>query len=320
MRSDASAPIAPPPLQPLSRAELENNWSHAEEIVVSILCAAYQHEKYIESALCGFLGQKTSFRFEILVRDDASTDATPEIIKAYAERYPGIVIPVLETVNQYPHVRPGIVLGKMARGKYLAHCEADDYWTDPRKLADQTSYLVKYPECSMVCQSHINAEETPNGLVPRSGPREVYLTLTRMYRKDVYADYPQDLLDLPNGDRGLLVHFATRGRVASLSHLSPAVRVMHSGGIMSMQPTNVQLDRQVRTWDRIFQYYSGTRFAPALNLKLAQVRQRQHAHVAYRSSGPQRWVAKFGSLWLRARIFVMRRLGYQQALPAIFTS
>lgn len=320
MYFDCSNPMVPPPLEPPSCREMEKNWSNTSEIVVSILCAAYQHEKYIERALHGFLGQKTSFRFEILVRDDASTDSTPEIIKAYAERYPGIVIPVLEAVNQFPHVRPGIVLGKMARGRYLAHCEGDDYWTDPRKLEDQAKYLDEHPECSMVCQSHVNADETPNGLVRRNGIRETCLTLTRMYRREIFAAYPKALLDLPNGDRGLLVHFATRGQVASLSHLRPAVRVMHSGGIMSMQSRNIQLDRQIRTWDRLYQYYSETKFSPALRLKRAQVRQRKHEHLASISSGMTCLVAKMNSLWLTARIYLMRRLGYQKALPVIFPS
>ena len=37
-----------------------------EQIMVSVLCATYNHEKYIERALQGFLSQVTNFRFEIL--------------------------------------------------------------------------------------------------------------------------------------------------------------------------------------------------------------------------------------------------------------
>ena len=49
-------------------------------VLVSIVCAAYNHEKYIAKAIEGFLMQ-TNFKYEILINDDASTDKTVEIIK-----------------------------------------------------------------------------------------------------------------------------------------------------------------------------------------------------------------------------------------------
>lgn len=51
------------------------------EIKVTVICLAYNHEKYIRDALEGFVTQKTNFPFEVLVHDDASTDCTAEIIK-----------------------------------------------------------------------------------------------------------------------------------------------------------------------------------------------------------------------------------------------
>ncbi len=289
--------------------------------LVTVICPTFNHERFIRNAINGFLIQQTSFPFEVIIHDDASTDNTAGIVREYERRYPRLIRAICQTENLRSQNRSWTeFVSPLVRGEFVAVCEGDDYWTDPRKLQDQAEYLIAHPDCSMVCQSHINAEVTSKGIFARGGIREMFLTLTRMYRTSIRDQYPKELLGIPNGDRGILVHCATHGRIASLPHLLPAVRVMHSGGAMSMQPTNVQLDRQVRTWDQIFQYYSGTRFAPALRLKLAQMRQRQHAYLASRSSGPQRWVAKFGSLWLRARIFVMRRLGYQKALPAIFTS
>jgi glycosyltransferase involved in cell wall biosynthesis len=46
--------------------------------VVSIICTAYNHERYIESAIRGFLSQDCSEPFEILIHDDASTDGTQQ--------------------------------------------------------------------------------------------------------------------------------------------------------------------------------------------------------------------------------------------------
>ena len=53
------------------------------DIMVSVICNAYNHEKYIKDALDGFVSQKTNFNYEILIHDDASTDNTASIIKEY---------------------------------------------------------------------------------------------------------------------------------------------------------------------------------------------------------------------------------------------
>ena len=118
------------------------------EIVVSIVCNAYNQEKYIAQALESFLMQKTDFPFEVLVHDDASTDRTAEIIRQYAEKYPGIVKPYFQTENQYSKHVPITRLYQYSRanGKYIAWCEGDDYWTDPLKLQKQVDALEKHPE------------------------------------------------------------------------------------------------------------------------------------------------------------------------------
>lgn len=70
------------------------------EVIVTIRCITYNHEPYIRQAIEGFVMQKTDFRFEAIVHDDASTDKTAEIIKEYAEKYPDIIKPIYETENQ----------------------------------------------------------------------------------------------------------------------------------------------------------------------------------------------------------------------------
>lgn len=115
------------------------------EIMVSIRCAVYNHEKYIRDCLDGFVMQKTNFRFEAIAHDDASTDNTASIIKEYAEKYPDIIKPIYETENQYSKHDGSIrrILDAEMRGKYIAMCEGDDYWTDPLKLQKQVNYLEK---------------------------------------------------------------------------------------------------------------------------------------------------------------------------------
>ena len=121
------------------------------EIKVSIICAAFNHESFIREALESFLMQKTNFKYEILINDDASTDNTASIIKEYENRYPDLVKPVYQTVNQYSQgidIFSKILLPK-AKGKYIALCEGDDFWIDPLKLQKQFDYLESNPECTL---------------------------------------------------------------------------------------------------------------------------------------------------------------------------
>ena len=70
-------------------------------VMVSISCITYNHEKYISDAIESFLMQKTNFNFEILIHDDASTDRTADIIREYEKKYPDLIKPIYQTENQY---------------------------------------------------------------------------------------------------------------------------------------------------------------------------------------------------------------------------
>ena len=123
---------------------MENN------ILVSICCLTYNHEDYLRDTLEGFLMQKVNFPIEILINDDASTDSTSEIVREYADKYPELIRPFYQPVNLYSQGKDLCleVLYPQARGKYIALCEGDDYWTDPMKLQRQVDFLEAHPEYS----------------------------------------------------------------------------------------------------------------------------------------------------------------------------
>lgn len=121
-----------------------------KNIVVSIACLAHNHASYISQCLDNFVLQKTDFSFEILIHDDASIDGTTDIIRNYEAKYPNIIKPIYQTENEYSKGRDvfGINVSR-ARGKYIAICEGDDYWTDPYKLQKQVDFLENNDEYSM---------------------------------------------------------------------------------------------------------------------------------------------------------------------------
>ena len=121
----------------------------SDMIGVSILCLAFNHEKFIADAIESFLMQKTSFPIEIIIHDDASTDETAKIIQAYERKFPDIIKPIYQKENQYSQ---GISINEkfflpLIRGKYVALCDGDDYWTDPYKLQKQYDALENNSDC-----------------------------------------------------------------------------------------------------------------------------------------------------------------------------
>lgn len=117
-------------------------------MMVSIICNTFNQEKYIAKAIEGFIGQKVSFNYEILIHDDASTDNTQNIIREYEKKYPDLIKPIYQKTNQYSR---GISITNQyqlprAKGKYIAFCEGDDYWTSGNKLQIQVDALERNPQ------------------------------------------------------------------------------------------------------------------------------------------------------------------------------
>jgi len=112
---------------------------------LSVITICYNHEKYIGQALESILAQKTNFTFTVIVADDGSTDSTQAIIRSYAQKFPQIIRPILrrKNIGATPNFFDAL---KKARGKYIALCEGDDFWTDPAKLQTQVDYLEKHPK------------------------------------------------------------------------------------------------------------------------------------------------------------------------------
>lgn len=130
--------------------------------LVSIICETYNQEAFISQCLDGLIMQQTTFPFEILVHDDASTDLTPHIIRRYANEYPEIIKPIYQSENIYSQ---GLCIWMnyqfpRVKGKYIAICEGDDYWTDPCKLQKQVTFLENNSDYALVYTRCMLYDET----------------------------------------------------------------------------------------------------------------------------------------------------------------
>lgn len=205
---------------------------------VTILCTTYNHRDYIKQALDSFLMQERSFDIEVLINDDASTDGTTEIIQDYQKKYPEIIYPVFHKENQYQngvrHMMTRFLLPK-AKGKYLAICEGDDYWTDKFKLQKQVDYLQQHKDYSL-CFHPVKVvyenNERKNYTFPKLSDKNNFTierllkenfiqTNSVMYRTQNYADIK---LNMMPGDWYLHVFHAQFGKIGFINEVMSVYR------------------------------------------------------------------------------------------------
>lgn len=151
----------------------------SEKIMVSVMCTAFNHGEYIRQALEGMVNQQTDFDYEILINDDVSTDNTADIIREFEAKYPEKVRAFFPEKNLYSQNIDVYYHSFFpnARGKYVAFCEGDDYWTDMTKLQRQVDFLESHPDYSACVHNTMlrycagNHEDEP--LIKREGERDV---------------------------------------------------------------------------------------------------------------------------------------------------
>jgi len=227
-----------------------------ESIKVSVFCLAYNHEKYIRKCLDGFVMQKTTFPFEVLVHDDASTDNTAEIIREYAQKYPDIIKPILQTENQYSKgVRIiATFLRDKAAGEYVAWCEGDDCWTDCNKLQKQIDFLDSHPDYSCCYHRVLRNDLTHNTIsyIPNMDKsREfrldeivkkgaVFQLSSFVIRRQIYLQMPDCFRAKGFGDIALYMY----GAICGKCHVLSDVMSTYNHGTEGSWTVNVSRDKK----------------------------------------------------------------------------
>ena len=232
-----------------SEKEVMAPWNKTETPVVSIICHTYQQESFVSAALEGFISQETSFPFEIIVHDDASTDGTREIIKQYAKKYPNLINAIFQDTNQFAQNRkPHTFTFPFASGEFVALCEGDDYWISPDKLERQVLNIRPNPEAAG-CFHAANDLDEATGIerasrwAPPSKAKSYYLddllskgnffpTASLVFRKELIGDPAELLADVPHGDFAILAKLLMAGPMLYIDEAMSVYR-RHAGGIHS---------------------------------------------------------------------------------------
>lgn len=216
-------------------------------MTVSVLMLTYNHEKYIAQAIEGVMMQKVDFYFELIIGDDCSTDKTTKIIQEYKNKFPDIIKPILRTEN----IGAGnnyVDINKKAKGKYIAHCEGDDYWTDPNKLQKQVDFLEANPDYVI---SYTDYSQTVEGSGQFDDRTNLYYketlgindllqhnyisTLTCVFRNNLFKEFPKEFYNLKVGDWPLHMLNAMHGKIKYHRGWITGVYRIHDGGIWSGQ-------------------------------------------------------------------------------------
>lgn len=136
------------------------------EPLVSIVVTVYNHERYIRRCLEGIAMQKTQYPFEVLVGEDCSPDGSRAVLQEMQKTLPSNFRFFYREHNMGAMGDNNSAdLLAHARGKYLAVCEGDDFWTYDGKLEQQVGWLESHPSYS-ACFHHctvVGADDQPTG-------------------------------------------------------------------------------------------------------------------------------------------------------------
>ena len=248
-----------------------DNKETENEILVTVCCICYNQKKTVARMLDSILRQKTTFHFEIVIHDDASTDGTGQIIEQYARKYPNVIVPIIQTVNQYSiGGRPDLNVIPRVRGNYVAFCEGDDYWYDDEKLQLQVEALEAYPSCSIAVHN-VKKQNTKDGkylgLFPPINVPEGYLKAEEyakqelengqwmfqisslMIRSDILKQYYSEfdagfMKKFIVGDFPLIMYALSKGDAYYINR-DMSVYSVESGGFMSSIKRNKKLALKV---------------------------------------------------------------------------
>ena len=259
-----------------------------ERPLVSVCCMTYNQETTIAQTLEGILSQQTDFAFELIVHDDASDDRTADIVREYADRYPDIIRPIYQTENQYHRynlLRQFIL--PAARGRLIAFCEGDDYWTDPDKLSLQAHYMLAHPACTlcfhavqqlspdgdmMLCRPRKTSGEVPASLIVKRGGL-FCPTASAMYRRDVADCWPAFRMAADVYDYPMQVLAAAMGGIYYMDRVMAVYRFASAGSwtgsrLASADPAHVANEA---AWLEMFNQYTGGKFENAVNCHMAHM-------------------------------------------------
>lgn len=247
----------------------------ANEPLVSVAIVTYNHENYIAQAIEGALMQKTNFPYEILIGEDDFPDRTREICIEYAKKHPEKIRLFLNDrknviyINGQPTGRWNFInLLKNSKGKYIALCEGDDYWTDPNKLQKQVDFLEENPDFSMCfhnaklfyedksqeSRDHCPVNQKEVSTIEDLLKGNFIPTCSVMFCRGLFGEFPEWYYQILTGDWILHILNAQYGKIKYINEVLGVHRIGH-GGIWDKARKDPKLHLEVK--NKVYHHLNG---------------------------------------------------------------
>lgn len=205
------------------------------------------HENFIAEAIEGVIMQETNFPFELIISEDCGPDRTREICREYQKKYPDIIRLNFkdENVGPQPNFMNALAL---AKGKYIALCEGDDYWIDKTKLQRQVDFLKENTDfvmCGHAAKVTYDNKTFIDNIISKKiltiddilTQDWAIMTASIVFKKEAFV-IPDWFVNVRNGDIALQLLLSLKGQIAYLPE-SMSVYRQHPGGISStLKPLN----------------------------------------------------------------------------------
>lgn len=237
--------------------------------MVSVVMIAYNQAGVISEAIRGVVNQKAPFKIELVIVDDASSDATYDVALDWQRRFPDI-IKVFRNPRNIGIQANYVEAFRHCTGKYLAMCDADDYWFCKRKLAIQVGYMERHPDCAITFHRVVNlyvdngemslsnGGQAPDATAADLSRANFITNLSVVYRRELVDTLalPSWVLDINLIDYAMHLFYASKGYIHYFKRPMAVYRVSRSGGTWSMAQNYRRLEMALKVREHLMSHFA----------------------------------------------------------------
>lgn len=235
------------------------------EIKVSVLMLTYNQERYIDEAIRSVMLQQTSFSFELIIGNDASTDKTADVCRMWQERYPQQIV-LLDREQNLGLQQNFIQTYAHCRGTHVAICEGDDFWTNKHKLQKQADFLDAHSDYSACFHRVVNYFEDNGTKSLSNGGQKKHTDIcdlahhnyisnvSAVFRRNLFGALPEWFARVSTYDYAMHLLNAQYGKIYYMSK-PMAVYRQHRAAIWSEAGMDKKLNIALQVRELLLEYF-----------------------------------------------------------------
>ncbi len=219
---------------------------------ISVIVAIYNQPEYVASCAESISHQDFRGSVEVLICDDASEDNCATDLAAILSVDSRFSVKIIRSAeNEYKKnkgYKDWARYYSMAKGRYVAFLDADDFWVDPRKLSVQYAFLEENPSFSMCFHDFIMASDVAKpeitGRLPDSFKKNysqsellnceyAYILFGTVLCRNCTFEFPGEMRIIENVDLIFPMYMGQFGPCGYCEVILPMIYRQNSKGIWS---------------------------------------------------------------------------------------